>query len=58
MVTKGLSDANLEPTQEDRDSIAKGQVPPQLLTDGTHFTPKGYERIAELVYAKMKELKY
>ena len=30
MVTKGLSDANLEPTQEDRDSIAKGQVPPQL----------------------------
>ena len=58
MVTKGLSDANLEPTQVDRDSIAKGQVPPQLLTDGTHFTSKGYKRIAELVYDKMKELEY
>ena len=58
MVTHGLTDAGLEPTQEDKDSIAKGQVPPQLMTDGTHFTTNGYEEIAKLVYKKMGELGY
>lgn len=58
MVTRGLSDAGLEPTQEDKDSIGKGQVPPQMMTDGCHFTTKGYEEIAKLVFEKMKELGY
>ena len=40
------------------DSIAKGQVPPQLMIDGTHFTTLGYKEIATLVYLKMKELGY
>lgn len=54
MVTNGLADA----TQKDKDSIAKGQVPPQLMIDGTHFTTLGYKEIATLVYLKMKELGY
>ena len=58
MVTRGLADAGLEPTQEDNDSIAKGQVPPQMMTDGCHFTTKGYEEIAKLVYNKIVELGY
>lgn len=58
MVTRGLVDAGLEPTQVDKDSINKGQVPPQMMKDGTHFTKKGYEEIAKLVYKKMKELGY
>ena len=58
MVTRGLADAGLEPTQEDKDSIAKGRVPPQMMTDRTHFTRKGYEEIAKLVFEKMKELNY
>ena len=58
MVKQGLSDAGLEPTQEDKDSMAKGQVPPQMMTDGCHFTTKGYEEIAKLVFEKMKELNY
>lgn len=58
MVKNGLSDAGLIPTQEDRDSIAKEQVPPQLMTDGCHFTSIGYKEISTLVYNKMKELGY
>ena len=58
MITKGLSNAGLVPTQEDRDSIVKGRVPPQLMKDGCHFTTKGYREIAKVVYAKMKELNY
>ncbi|MBR1547193.1 MAG: hypothetical protein IJ637_00500 [Prevotella sp.] len=58
LVKSGLADGELTPSQEDKDSIAKGQVPPQLLTDGTHFTPVGYKLIATLVYNKMKELGY
>lgn len=58
MVTQGLSDAGLIPTQEDKDSIVKGRVPPQIMTDGCHFTTKGYEGIARIVYSKMKELNY
>ena len=58
MVTNGLSDAGLEPTQEDRDSILKGQVPPQLLSDKVHFNAKGKELLAKLVERKFKELGY
>ena len=58
MVKKGLIDAGLFPTQEDRDSIVKGQVPPQLMIDGVHFTIAGYKEIAVLVFKKMKELGY
>lgn len=58
LVEKGLQDAGLTPTTTDRDSIRHEQVPPQLLTDGCHFTPKGYELIAKLVQEKFSELGY
>lgn len=58
LVTKGIEHSGVTPTQEDIDSIQKGQVPPQLLTDGTHFTTAGYKEIARLVFMKIKELGY
>lgn len=58
LVKKGLQDAGLTPTTADRNSIRHEQVPPQLLTDGCHFTPKGYELIAKLVQEKFSELGY
>lgn len=58
MVSLGLKDAALAPTNEDNDSIRNGQVPPQLMTDGTHFNAIGCKLIANVVKAKMKELRY
>lgn len=58
LVSRGLADARLEATAVDRDSIRHGQVPPQLLTDGCHFTRAGYELIARLVKQKFDELGY
>lgn len=58
MVTNGLTDAKYMATQADKDSIAKGVVPPQLLVDDCHFTTTGYNIIAKLVYERMKELGY
>ena len=58
MVTNGLTDAKYMATQADKDSIAKGVVPPQLLVDDCHFTTTGYNIIAKLVYKRMKELGY
>ena len=53
-----LTEAGITPTSEDLTAIANGQVPPSLLTDGTHFIDAGYKKIAELVYDKLKELGY
>ena len=58
MVANGLTDAKYVATQADKDSIAKGVVPPQLLADNCHFTTTGYNIIAKLVYKKMKDLGY
>jgi lysophospholipase L1-like esterase len=58
LVKNGLKDANLNPTQIDTDSIIKNQVPPQLMTDGTHFTTIGYELIGNLCAKRFKELEY
>lgn len=58
LVRNGLQRAGLTPTSEDKDSITQGQVPPQLLTDGTHFTAEGYKEIARLVYCKFRQLGY
>lgn len=51
MMENGLKDAGLEPTAEDLDAVAAGRVPPQLLTDGTHFTPAAYKLIAAKVFS-------
>lgn len=53
MVTSGLKEAGMTPTQEDKDSIKHGMVPPQLMVDGTHFKKEGYRIIAQLVKKKI-----
>lgn len=58
LVKSGIKDAGLTATREDEDSISRGQVPPQLMIDGCHFTSDGYRLIAQLVYNKMKKLGY
>lgn len=58
MTGSALSDASLTATREDRDSIAHGQVPPQLMTDGCHFTKQGYRLIARQVAEKFRQLGY
>lgn len=56
LITEGLQRAGLSPTQEDQDSIAHHQVPPQLMKDGCHFTKKGYNVLAQLVAERIKKL--
>lgn len=58
MVNRGLKDARLTAEKTDKDSILHGQVPPQLMTDGTHFNAHANRLIATLVERKMKELGY
>lgn len=58
LMTSGLKDAQITPTKADEDSIAHGVVPPSLLKDGVHFTPKGYEIIGHLISKKFKLLLY
>lgn len=58
MVDNGLKDASLSPTPADLDAVAKGEVPPQLIPDGCHFTSVGYRLLARLVEERMKQLGY
>jgi hypothetical protein len=52
----GLADAGLTPTAEDTIAMGEGRVPPQLLTDGVHFTEACAEVIGEMLYEKCGEL--
>lgn len=52
----GLADAGLTPTDADTAAMAKGQVPPQLLTDGVHFTSATKTVIGNMLYKKCVEL--
>jgi hypothetical protein len=56
LVRNGLQLANLTATQEDKNCIKEGKVPPQLLVDGCHFTAKGYKVVAHLVADRIKKL--
>lgn len=56
IISNGLKLAGLSATQEDRDSIAHHQVPPQLLVDKCHFTKDGYNVVAQLVSKRIKKL--
>ncbi|MBQ4305479.1 MAG: SGNH/GDSL hydrolase family protein [Bacteroidales bacterium] len=58
LITKGLADAGVEPTESDKKALSEDRVPPSLMTDGVHFTTDGYRLIAAQVYAKMQELEY
>lgn len=53
MVSHGLQEAGFTATQEDKDSIRRGMVPPQLMVDGCHFKKEGYRIIAQLVKQKI-----
>lgn len=57
MVNKGLQEAGFLPTQEDKDSISHGMVPPQLMVDGCHFKKECYRIIAQLVKQKIDRFK-
>lgn len=52
-----LQEADFLPTQEDKDSISHGMVPPQLMVDGCHFKKEGYRIIAQLVKQKIDRFK-
>lgn len=58
MSTSALSDAQLEPTEEDLEYMADGMTPPSLLVDKTHFNSIGYELIGAALYKRMEELGY
>lgn len=58
LVKSGLKDAGLKPTDRDVEAMAKGDVPPQLMTDGCHFTAAGYALIAAQVAQRFKKLAY
>lgn len=58
LVEKGVSETGLSQTAEDRDSMAHGSIPPQLLRDGKHFKGVTNQVIAKLVYQKFQELGY
>ena len=52
----GLADAGLTPTDADIAAMANGKVPPQLLTDGVHFTSATKTVIGNMLYKKCVEL--
>lgn len=52
----GLADAGLTPTTADSTAMLGGTVPPQLLTDGTHFTNATKTVIGNLIYKRCCEL--
>lgn len=56
----GLSDAEIEPTENDTSAIANGAMPPSLLAtnDEVHFNAMGYAIVAKLIYIKGQELGY
>lgn len=58
LMQHGLQEAGITPTSTDKDSIARGAVPPSLLKDRVHFTAKGYTVVAKVIAQRFKELGY
>lgn len=58
LLTNGLQDMDITPTEEDEEDIAAGIVPASLRQDSVHFNDTGYELIGKMVYNKMKQLGY
>lgn len=54
--TYGLADAGLTPTAEDTSAMNEGRVPPQLLSDGVHYTNKCKTVIGNYIYKRCCEL--
>ena len=58
LVNNGLSVSGLQPTTEDLEAMALGNIPPQLRSDYTHFNGYGYYAMARAVYEHGAELGY
>ena len=59
LIKDGISYSGLRPSSEDSTAIEKGKVPPSLLKeDRIHFTKSTKKFVADLVFKKMKDLKY
>lgn len=52
----GLDDAGLVATQADIDAMAVGAIPPQLTSDGVHYTPACKTVIGKMLARKIREL--
>lgn len=52
----GLDDAGLTPTEEDLAAMETGTVPPQLLSDGIHYTSACKTVIGNMLYKKCCDL--
>ena len=58
MVEYGLLDQNLTATEADTNAIENGNIPPQLTSDGLHFTEATRIMVGNLIYKRFKELNY
>ena len=59
MVTEGLKDAGIPPTEEDLLRISYGMTPSSLMIeDELHFNGQGYVLIGNLLYNRAEELHY
>lgn len=58
MIQNGLKDGKLNPKLSDINSMRNGLIPPQLTSDGTHFTPTGSKLIGALVFKRFRQLGY
>lgn len=56
LVSYGLEDTGLTATQADMDAISVGQVPPQLLLDGTHYTAVTRTAVGHMLSRAIQDL--
>ena len=54
----GMKLAGLTATEEDKEAIEVGSMPPSLLHDTVHFNSIGYNLIGDVLYNRMNELGY
>lgn len=54
LITDGLADAGITPTEDDTAWIADGCIPPSLMADASHPNDAGKELVAQYVYAFMQ----
>jgi len=59
LITDGLKDAGIEPTEEDLERIGQGLVPPSLMDDDLlHLNATGYALLGNLIFDRMEQLGY
>lgn len=58
LLTYGLSDNNITPTQQDLNDISNGEIPSSLRSDVVHLNDSGYKSVANSVYRVGKLLEY